>query len=111
MHITRKLRKDLTSWERKLWQILRNRGFKKAKFRRQFKIGPYVVDFCCLDAKLVIELDGGHHSEDKHRQIDLVRQKYLENLGFTVLRFWNNDIDSILKELCCELNIVYNQCP
>lgn len=103
MHITRKLRKDLTPWERKLWQILRNRGFKRAKFRRQFKIGPYVVDFCCLEAKLIIELDGGHHSEEKHQQTDKVRQKYLENLGFTVLRFWNNDIDNNIEGVTQEI--------
>lgn len=96
-HVTRKLRKSITPWERKLWQILRNRAIKHAKFRRQFKIGSYVADFCCLEVKLIIELDGGHHNEPENRKTDQTRQKHLESLGFTVLRFWNNEIDNNLE--------------
>jgi very-short-patch-repair endonuclease len=96
-HITKKLRKNLTPWERKLWQVLRNRGVKEAKFRRQFKIGPYVADFCCLEAQLIVELDGGQHSEIKNKQSDAIRQKYLESLGYKVLRFWNNEVENNLE--------------
>ena len=93
IHVTRKLRKSLTPWERKLWQILRNRNLKGAKFRRQLKIGRYIVDFCCLNVKLIIELDGGHHYSPENMIADEQRQKYLENLGFQILRFQNIDID------------------
>jgi very-short-patch-repair endonuclease len=97
IHVTRKLRKAMTPWERKLWQILRNHNLKNAKFRRQYKIGNYVVDFYCLAARLIIELDGGHHSEKENRRNDKVRQEFLERQGFIVLRFWNNDIDNNLQ--------------
>jgi len=76
-----------------MWQVLRNRGVQNLKFRRQFKIGDYVVDFCCIDKKLIVELDGGHHGEDKYQAMDLERQTFLENAGYKVLRFWNNDVD------------------
>ena len=96
-HITRQLRKDLTIWERKLWQVIKNRGVKNAKFRRQLKIGNYIVDFCCLEAKLVLEVDGGHHNDPKNKKADQIRQEYLEAQGFTVLRFWNNEVEDNLE--------------
>jgi len=64
------------------------------KFRRQLKIDKYIVDFCCPSKKLIIELDGGHHIEDSQEKKDHERQLYIENLGYTVLRFYNNDIDN-----------------
>lgn len=103
IHVTRKLRKNLTPWEWKLWQALRNRQLNSAKFRRQFKIGPYVTDFCCLSARLIIELDGGHHNEPENRQADDVRQRFLESSGFKVLRFWNNDIGTNLEGVVQEI--------
>jgi very-short-patch-repair endonuclease len=60
-HITRLLRKSMTPRERKLWNVLKNKQLKNIKFRKQFKIAKFVVDFCSLEYKLVIELDGGHH--------------------------------------------------
>ena len=60
------------------------------KFRRQYPIGPYVVDFVCLDQKLVIELDGGQHAVQV--SYDNKRTEYLEHFGFRVLRFWNHDV-------------------
>lgn len=93
MHITRKLRRAMTPWERKLWAVLRNRQIKNFKFRRQFKIGSFVVDFCCLECKLIVELDGGHHLEPENLIADQKRQKYIESLGFKVLRFQNFDVD------------------
>lgn len=96
MHVTRTLRRKQTPWELKLWNSIRNRQISGMKFRRQYKIGPYVVDFVCLENELVIELDGGHHGEDKIKESDLIKQKYIESLGFKVIRFWNNEIDSNL---------------
>lgn len=96
-HVSRILRRNQTPWELKLWQVIRNKQVKGLKFRRQFKIDKYIVDFCCLEKKLVVELDGGHHDESQNRLRDEVRQKHLEKLGFKVLRFWNNDIDHNLN--------------
>ena len=71
------------------------------KFRRQFPIGPYVVDFVCLSHKLVIELDGGHHAEQL--DYDNQRTEYLKNFGFRVIRFWNTDVflkfDAVQEQL------------
>jgi len=97
MHITRKLRKTSTPWERKLWNILRSRQLKNYKFRRQFKIGEYVVDFYSPQARLIIELDGGQHNQKPHIKKDLLRQRKLEQSGNKVIRFWNNDIDENLE--------------
>ena len=89
MHVTRKLRRNQTPWEGKLWQVLRNRGIAGMKFRRQFKIDKYVVDFCCLEKKLIIELDGGHHGEEQNIILDKKREVTLKSLGYKILRFWN----------------------
>jgi primosomal protein N' (replication factor Y) len=84
----RKLRRDMTEVERLLWHGLR-RGQLGWRFRRQHPIPPYVVDFACIEARLVIEADGGQHAElGEHEQRDLD----LRNKGWRVLRFWNNDI-------------------
>lgn len=61
-------------------------------FRRQSPIGPYVVDFVCAAAHLIIEVDGGHHNDDEQAHRDLLRQRWLETEGYTVLRFWNSEI-------------------
>lgn len=92
-----KLKRQQTPWEQKLWRVLRNRGISNLKFRRQFSIGPYIVDFCCLNKRLIIELDGGQHNQQANQEQDSVRQKYLENQGYKVLRFWNTDIDQNLQ--------------
>ena len=57
----------------------------------------YVVDFCCQEKKLIVELDGGQHNETKNRRLDILRQSFLESNGYTVLRFWNNDIDTSIE--------------
>ncbi|MFC5067673.1 endonuclease domain-containing protein [Flaviflagellibacter deserti] len=88
-NLARQLRAELTDCERILWRELRSRRFAGRKFRRQVPIGPYIADFVCLDAKLVIELDGGQHSESAR---DEIRDAYLKSAGWTVLRFWNNDM-------------------
>ena len=96
---TRKLRQTSTPPEIKLWQFLRDRRFQSLKFRRQYSIGPYVVDFVCLSKQLVIELDGTQHLEQV--EYDKQRTEYLEYLGFRVLRFWNNEV---LRQLDNALN-------
>ncbi|MDD2365259.1 MAG: endonuclease domain-containing protein [Desulfuromonadaceae bacterium] len=86
----RELRNNATDAERLLWQQLRNRQVEGVKFRRQQPIESYIVDFVCFDKKVIIELDGGQHSEN--RDYDMQRDSCLTSNGFTVLRFWNNDV-------------------
>jgi len=90
----RELRKNLTEAERTLCRHLRLRQFGGYKFRRQQPIGNYIVDLVCLEKRLIIELDGGQHSE----QIadDSERTSWIEEQGFSILRFWNNQV---LKEI------------
>jgi len=87
---SRQLRKDQTDAERALWKLLRNRQLQSHKFRRQHPFPPYILDFYCVEKKLVIELDGGHHLEQE--VYDKQRTEFLEAHGLTVLRFWNNEI-------------------
>ncbi|RIK28393.1 MAG: hypothetical protein DCC56_16530 [Anaerolineae bacterium] len=84
-----KLRKELTLAERKLWSVIRNDNLG-VNFRRQHAIGNYIPDFACIEKKLVIELDGSQHLEQE--EYDEERTKYLESLGYKVIRFWNNDV-------------------
>ena len=83
------LRKRSTSAEVELWNILKSRKLEGRKFRRQYSIGSYIADFCCPSEKLIIELDGDPHGEYHKIYEDENRDKYLESLGFTVLRFEN----------------------
>ncbi len=86
----RMLRRNQTDVEKKLWGFLRDRRLFGLKFRRQHPIGKYVVDFCCLEKRVIIELDGGQHARQSIR--DSSRTNDLENEGFRVVRFWNNQI-------------------
>jgi very-short-patch-repair endonuclease len=96
----RRLRRDMTDAERKLWQRLRQWPEGKAHFRRQATIGPYFADFACHTNRLVIELDGGHHGYGPQGSRDAVRDALLRANGYRVLRFWNHDaltnIDGVL---------------
>lgn len=100
LHVS-KLRQNMTPAENKLWYHLRAKRFKGFKFRRQHRIHPFVVDFVCLNKKLIIELDGGHHSEQA--MYDDNRSLYLQDKGFCILRFWNSDIyqktESVLESI------------
>ena len=97
----KRLRRGQTDAEQQLWMRLRNGLVKGWKFRRQHPIGGYIVDFCCLEGMLIIELDGGQHVEQE--ESDCERTKYLTAVGFRVLRFWNDDVltktDDVLKEI------------
>ena len=98
----RRLRKENTDAEQVLWSHLRNHAMG-VKFRRQHPIGNFVVDFISLEAKLVVEIDGGQHDEDANRLADAERTRYLAERGYTVVRFWNNDvlrdIDAVLTRI------------
>jgi very-short-patch-repair endonuclease len=86
----RELRKNMTDAERTLWRHLRLRQFAGYKFRRQQPIGKYIVDFVCFERKLIIELNGSQHAEEV--AYDLERSAWLEEQGFRILRFWDNQV-------------------
>ena len=86
--ISRKLRNNPTEAEKKIWYYLRNKNLGE-KFRRQHPIGPYFPDFICLKKYLIIEIDGGQHFESL---TDKTGDEYFKKEGFTVLRFWNNEV-------------------
>ena len=88
----RRLRRDVTDAERKLWLRLRSLPTGGSHFRRQATIGPYFADFACHAKRLVIELDGGQHGDDVHAARDAKRDDYMRAGGYRVLRFWNNDV-------------------
>ncbi|WP_449466126.1 endonuclease domain-containing protein [Stenotrophomonas humi] len=83
------LRKNMTDAEHLLWRHLRAHRLLGQKFRRQQPLGPYVVDFVHFGARLIVEADGGQHNQSPH---DVERDAWLRTQGFTVLRFWNNEI-------------------
>ena len=83
-----RLRRDQTDVEQRLWLAVRARRLDGLKFRRQATVGPFIVDFLCHEAALVVELDGGQHGD----KVDAARTRYLEQQGLKVLRFWNNEV-------------------
>ena len=101
--IARRLRGNQTDAERVLWFRLRDRRLNGLKFKRQVPIDKYIVDFCCSEARLIIELDGGQHAVRDETN----RTAVLEGMGYLVLRLWNNDVltntDSVLEEI---LNVI-----
>ena len=97
VNLARQLRKNQTDYEAKLWSRLRDRRFGDFKFVRQYPVGNYIVDFCFRQEKLIIELDGGQHNEDKQIKSDKVRDEYLEKKGYRMLRIWNNELAENLE--------------
>ena len=85
----RQLRREAAEAEQRLWSALRNRRLAGYRFRRQYPIGRYIVDFACTRHRLVVEADGSQHADSL---ADDVRTAFLEHEGWRVLRFWNNDI-------------------
>ncbi len=94
--MSRGLRRNMTDAERALWQQLRGRQIKGYKFRRQHPFGDFILDFVCLEAKLVIEVDGGQHNDALK---DLVRDRAFTQAGFRVMRFWNNQVLNELESV------------
>ena len=90
----RYLRKNMTPQELKFWNLVRNSQFENTKFKRQYPIGKYIVDFVVIQKMLVIELDGEGHNTPEQQKYDEERTKYLKSRRFKILRFWNNDIDN-----------------
>ena len=99
----RKLRKTMPPAELRLWYFLRGKRLTGLRFRRQHTIGPYIVDFACLDPKIIIEADGGQHAGEDHFERDLKRDAYLDEAGYRVVRVWNKDvfdnIDGVLEAI------------
>ena len=83
------LRKNVTDTEKYLWKFLRGNQLEGFKFRRQQPIGKYIIDFVNLERKIIIELDGGQDLENKEDQL---RDRWLEEQGYEVLRFWDNEV-------------------
>lgn len=107
--IARKLRRDPTEAETRLWSRMRGRQLG-VQFTRQFGIGGFVVDFACRSLKLAIELDGSQHAENR---ADIVRTRIIEAHGYTLIRFWNNDVlsntDGVLIEITQALAAARNR--
>ena len=100
------LRREMTDVEKILWYHLRNRRLGGFKFRRQYPMGSYVVDFICVECKLIVELDGGQHAEQTI--YDSKRTAWIEKQGYKVIRFWNNEVtrqkDAVLERIARELH-------
>ena len=94
---SRALRHEATDAETKLWYALRERPFGNLKFRRQYPIGRFIVDFCCVEQKLIVELDGSQHAGQQ--TYDEARTSELERRGYRVIRFWNFEVLEGLDEV------------
>ncbi|HET7316622.1 MAG TPA: DUF559 domain-containing protein [Sphingomicrobium sp.] len=106
--VARKLRRNSTDAENRLWYYLRDRRFEGAKFVRQFQIGPHIADFACRELHIAIEVDGGQHTPEA----DAPRTAVIETFGYRVIRFWNNDVlqntEGVLEVIRHELLIARN---
>jgi len=96
----------MTDAERRLWSKLRSKQLMGLKFRRQHPLGPYIVDFVCLEKNIIIEIDGGQHVLDVDK--DSSRDEWLKSEGFEVLRYWNNEV---LKETSNVLDDIQRRMP
>lgn len=97
--VRRGLRKKLTEPEQRLWYHLRARNLNNIKFRRQYSIGRYIVDFFAPDSRVVIEIDGDSHYQEDAIEYDKIRMEYFESCGITVIRFTNKDVMENLEEV------------
>jgi very-short-patch-repair endonuclease len=95
----RRLRAESTEEERRLWRYLRAKRFGGFKFRRQHRIGPYFADLCCIERRLIVEIDGGHHAEREEERRDAARTGYLREQGYQVVRFWNEQVNRETNEV------------
>ncbi len=86
----RTLRQNMTEAERRVWQILRSHQMNGYRFRRQVPIGRSIADFACHEARLIVEIDGGEHDRSSPREAE--RSGFLQNEGYRILRFWNNEV-------------------
>lgn len=107
-HRARALRNHATDAESHLWCHLRKRQLHGWKFRRQYPLGRYIVDFVCIDARLVVELDGGQHAAREQSEDDALRSVRLRTLGYDVARYWNHDV---LKQTTAVLEDILDRLP
>jgi very-short-patch-repair endonuclease len=106
----RDLRGNQTPSEVLVWRQLRSRRMKGFKFRRQHPVGPFIPDFCCIDAKFVIELDGESHLEKRER--DHERDEWFQEHGYAVIRCWNTDVYENLEGLMDRIwHLCYSRTP
>ncbi|MER9301658.1 DUF559 domain-containing protein [Mesorhizobium sp. M0293] len=109
------MRRVMTDAELKLWNELRAHRLVGISFRRQVPIGPYIVDFACSEKKLIIEVDGSQHADAEHVVRDAERSAYLKSSGWTILRFWNDDvirdIDNACQHVVIEAGLVGLEMP
>ncbi|EAQ36554.1 hypothetical protein NB311A_14842 [Nitrobacter sp. Nb-311A] len=111
----RRLRFDSTYAEAILWRHLRQLDVKGSHFRRQTVIGPYIADFACLAARLIVEVDGSQHGTDGGKRRDDTRTRWLNAEGYRVLRFWNNDVistpGSVMEAIHRALDVTPSRLP
>lgn len=93
------LRQQPTTEEEQLWEALRNRRLAGYKFRRQYVIEQYIVDFICVSERLIVELDGMHHADAEQAAYDEVRSQFLQAAGYRILRFWNHHVKQDIADV------------
>ena len=108
LSLSKNLRTKQTPWESRLWYFLRGGRFYGLKFKRQVSMGKFIVDFCCNEKKLIIELDGSQHNQIDNF-IDKERDYFFKLHGYKVLRFWNNDIDDNIDGVLEKIKIVISR--
>jgi len=106
---SRELRANMTPAERKLWARLSARKVAGTRFNRQFPIGEFVCDFVSRGTKLVIEVDGATHGESE--RADAARTRFIEQYGYRVIRFWNNDVMCNIEGVVAEIERVLHDMP
>ena len=107
MHRAGELRREPTPAERKLWSVLRGNKLKGVNFRRQHALGNFIPDFVSIKRKLIIELDGSQHLEQA--EYDVERTGYFESLGYKVIRFWNNQVETDIEGVVRAIEIALNK--
>ncbi|WP_373505111.1 endonuclease domain-containing protein [Aestuariivirga sp.] len=107
----RRLRRDETFAEKRLWEQLRNRALDRCKFVRQAPVGPFIADFLCREMKLIVEVDGATHSTLEEITRDHSRTDALKKLGYSVLRFQNDDVINGMDDVLGLIHGVLTLCP
>jgi len=107
----RELRRNENAAEQRMWSILRAKRMGGFKFRRQHALGRYIADFICLQARLVIEVDGETHGTDQSPELDAKRTEEIELMGYRVIRFWNHDVITATDDVAAAIFEALHQPP
>lgn len=107
----RRLRRDETFAEKRMWEQLRNRQLDGVKFVRQAPVGPYIADFLCRETRLIVEVDGATHSTEAEVRHDAVRTAQLAQMGFSVLRLQNDEVMHGMDEVLTLIREALARCP